>query len=70
MNEGYIDHQVAFPSEVDVSHLQVALFGAAAASDVVASASGGVAAAPAHGVEGRKNVLVCIFGAVLCVESE
>ena len=59
MNEGHIDHQVAFPDEVDISDLQVALFGAASGSDVLASV--GVAAAPAHGVESRKNVLVCIF---------
>ena len=60
MNEGHIDHQVAFPGEVDVSDLQVVLFGAAAGSHVLAS--GCVAAAPARGVESRKNVLVCIFG--------
>ena len=65
MNEGHIDHQVSFPGEVDVYDLQVALFGAAAGSDVLAS--GGVAAAPAHGVESRKNVLVCIFGGAAVV---
>jgi len=58
--EGHIDHQIALPGEVDISDLQVALFRAAAGSDVLAS--GGVAAAPAHGVESRNNVLVCIFG--------
>ena len=46
MKKGHIDHQVTFPSEVDVSDLQVALFGAAAGSDVLASGGTARAAAP------------------------